>query len=187
MSENKRSEDFQLVSEAKKDPRKFGALYKKYYEKIFRYCYYRLYKNKEVTEDVVSGVFIKAMENIDSYEDQGSPFIAWLYTIARNLVIDYCKSGQFKYEGSSKPLEWASGDDNVEKNVEKKDLLRRLEHLIESLPEEDRELLALKFASGLTFKEAAQVLDINEGAAKMRYYRLLESLQEEGLPDVTKP
>lgn len=176
MSDSGKSEDFQLVSEAKNDPRKFGALYKKYYERIYRYCYYRLHKNREITEDIVSEVFIKALESIERYDDRGSPFLVWLYTIARNLIIDYVKSGKVRYEGSSASIDWTAGGHDVEKEVENKDLMSRIGDVLESLAESDRELLTLKFTSGLTFSEISKVLGIKEGAAKMRYYRLIEDL-----------
>ena len=171
------SEDAQLVVDAKQDPRRFGALYKKYYEQIYRYCYYRVNRSKDLTEDIVGDVFIKALENIASYEDRGTPYVAWLYTIARNLIIDHFKSGKVKYHGSSAPLDWAAGDHDVAKEIEKKDGITIMGEAIKSLPPDAQELVTLKLTSELSFKEIGQTLGINEGAAKMRYYRILEKVR----------
>jgi RNA polymerase sigma-70 factor (ECF subfamily) len=171
------NEDAPLVEAAQKDPRQFAALYRKYYEQIYRFCYYRLNRNRELTEDIVADTFIRALENIARYTDQGSPFVVWLYTIARHLIIDHYKSGKARLEGGSEPIDWAKSDQNPAEDAEEKDLIERVGVLIKCLTPEDQELVTLKFTSELSFKEVGTVLGIKEGAAKMRYCRLVEKLK----------
>ena len=76
-------EEMTLILEAKKDPKRFGPLYTKYHEQIFRYVYQRM-DSQEMAFDVTSQVFIKAMNNLHKYEYRGVPFSSWLYRIAKS-------------------------------------------------------------------------------------------------------
>ena len=67
------------------DPHAFGALYERYLKQIYRYCYVRL-GNREAAEDATSEVFLKALRGLDNTE--AGTFIAWLYRIAGNVIID---------------------------------------------------------------------------------------------------
>ena len=75
--------ELQEIESAKKDPRRFGVLYDRYHEQIFRYLYARV-DNKHLASDLVSQVFYKAMLNIENYTFKGVPFASWLYRIAFN-------------------------------------------------------------------------------------------------------
>lgn len=185
-----KGEDSTLVAEAKKDPRQFGALYRKYYEAIYRFCYYRVNRHRETTEDLVSDVFIKALDNLSKYQDRGSPFVVWLYTIARNLITDYYRSGKVRLEGASDSIQWTSTGENIQNDVETKDLKTRVDHLIQTLPSSDQELLTLRFTSELGFAELGAILGTTEGATKMRYARIIEKLKNklaQQATNVTKP
>src|ERR1044072_2799859 len=85
-------EEVRWVDEAKAgNPEAFARLYDAYVERVTRYIYFRVSEETD-TEDLVSQVFLKAWENLDRYKIGSSPFIAWLYTIARNLVIDHYRT-----------------------------------------------------------------------------------------------
>lgn len=170
--------DRDLVANAKQDPRAFGQLYRKYYEQLYRYCYYRLNRRKEVTEDVVAEVFLKALEHIKDYRHKGAPFVVWLYRIARNLIIDKAKKTSSQEELSSKNVEVLPSGEDFSKAFEEKELLARITSLIESLPDDQNEVVTLKFVSGLSFKEIGKIVGIGANAAKMRYYRAIKHIRE---------
>src|ERR1700755_29782 len=65
----------------------FARLYDAYVERIYRYIYFRV-ADQQVAEDITSQVFLKAWEKLSSYQSGSTPFIAWLYRIAHNAVID---------------------------------------------------------------------------------------------------
>jgi RNA polymerase sigma factor (sigma-70 family) len=82
------SADAALVRAAQTgDVRAFGELYERYRQPLYRYCLARSSSPHEA-EDLVSEVFLKAMESLGRYRDQGLPFIAFLYRVARNAAID---------------------------------------------------------------------------------------------------
>src|SRR5512138_2337427 len=64
----------------------FSQLYEAYFERVYRFVYFRV-ADAEMAEDLASQVFLKAWENLHRYRPHG-PFLAWLYAIARNTVID---------------------------------------------------------------------------------------------------
>src|SRR5512134_1650231 len=85
-------DEARLVDLAKSgDPEAFATLYDAYVERVSRYVYFRVTDDCDM-EDLVSQVFLRAWEHLDRYKIGGSPFIAWLYTIARNLVIDHYRT-----------------------------------------------------------------------------------------------
>ena len=76
-------EELVIIKEAKENPERFGPLYQKYHEQIFRYIYQRM-DDQELAFDVTSQVFVKALLNIEKYEYRGVPFSSWLYRIAKS-------------------------------------------------------------------------------------------------------
>jgi RNA polymerase sigma-70 factor (ECF subfamily) len=78
-------EEWQQVEAARKDVNAFRPLYDKYFDRIFRFIYRRT-ENEEVTADLTSQTFLKALKKLDKYSFKGVPFSAWLYRIADNEV-----------------------------------------------------------------------------------------------------
>src|SRR5512143_1505675 len=106
-----------LAHQAKSgDTEAFTQLYDAYVERIYRYVYFRV-SDDTATEDLVSQVFLKAWQNLDRYKIGGSPFIAWLYTIARNLVIDHYRSHREMVsleEAANLPADTENPDEQVQ-------------------------------------------------------------------------
>src|SRR3979490_1681173 len=85
-------EDAALAVRASKgDPSAFGTLYDRHLSAVYRYVYYRVRDDAEA-EDLTSEVFMKALRAIPRYEPRQA-FLAWLYRIARNAVIDHVRRG----------------------------------------------------------------------------------------------
>ena len=80
--------DSALIARTQEDPQAFGLLYERYVDRIYNYIYYRVGNTSDV-EDLTARTFFQAMRKIDSYEDRGIPFSAWLYRIAHNLVANW--------------------------------------------------------------------------------------------------
>src|SRR5512146_3507751 len=68
------------------DGEAFSQLYEAYFDRVYRFIFFRV-ADDLMAEDLASQVFLKAWENLDHYRPRG-PFLAWLYAIARNAVID---------------------------------------------------------------------------------------------------
>ena len=166
-------DDAALVAAARSDPAAFGRLYDRYIQPLFRYLLGRLGSVHEA-EDITAQTFLAALEAFPRYRHQGH-FAAWLFSIARNKVIDHIRQ---------QPRQ-ASLDDAVEIPVET-DLLQQviksersaaLVRLVSSLSPEERELVQLRYVAGLSFSEIAVLLERKEDAVKKALYRLLARMQ----------
>ncbi len=177
---NKVELDEQLIIEqSKKDPKRFGAIYEKYHEPIFRFVYSRV-GQLEASKDITSSVFYKALAHIRKYRDQGLSFSSWLYRIAVNECYDFFRA-QKKYRTVA--LEDYMHADLLEElqleEDEKEIWMNSLPSLLESLDSKDLELIELRFFESKSFKDVGFILGITENNAKTRTYRVLGRIRKE--------
>ena len=158
------------------DARAFGELYERYRQPLYRYCLARSESPHEA-EDLVSDVFLKAMESLGRYRDQGLPFIAFLYRVARNAAIDRSR----KNKGSSlfeMTVEPRSGTD-VEGDVARSQELQAILGAMRKIKPEYREVILLRFVEGYSAADVAKLLDKAEKAVWNLQQRGLERLRGE--------
>ncbi|OJX38820.1 MAG: hypothetical protein BGO78_11390 [Chloroflexi bacterium 44-23] len=168
-------QEAQQVEAARSDPQAFGKLYDRYARSIFRYLLSRV-GNLQVAQDLTSQTFIKALEALPAYRQRGY-FSAWLFSIARNQSVDYFRRN--KRWPAIISEEAIDPQTDPLSRVIMTERQQKLKALIAALPEQDEELLRLRYVSELSFAEMAQVLRIREAAAKQRVYRLINRLQNE--------
>lgn len=166
----------QLLHKAcKGDKDAFGQIYKIYFRKIYRYCRINL-NNEAQAEDVAQETFLKAWRSLSSFSTyDGSSIQAFLFRIARNALIDLSRKKQ-EY-----PLEEAldieSGDD-IERELDKKEEIEKVQQALKKLEERERQIVILRFFEEMTGAEIARVMEINEGAVRVRLHRILKKLKE---------
>src|ERR1044071_4957661 len=85
MSEDEIRLEYEVLERSKADPRAFGVLYEKYFDRIFNFIY-RQTDDEDLTADLSSQTFLNALRHIGRYEFRGCAFSAWLYKIATNEV-----------------------------------------------------------------------------------------------------
>jgi RNA polymerase sigma-70 factor (ECF subfamily) len=156
------------------DAEAFGYLYDGFIERIYRYVFFRV-TDEQTAEDLTSQVFTKAWEKLDHYKPSGAPFIAWLYTIARNIVIDYYRTRKETVdldEAVSIASDGPPPEDQVELHFE----IEGLREALEQLTEDQQQVVVLKFISGLSTEEIAQQLGKRAGAIRALQMRALQSL-----------
>lgn len=167
------------VQEAQKDPSKFRGLYNRHYESIFRFIYKRT-TDEDLTGDLTSQVFLKAMQKINQYSYQGVPFSAWLFRIASNEIAQHFrKNNQNRVVAlEDRVTENLEDEYEVEDKVDLDINIGVLKDVIEDLDPEEVELLELRFFEKRPFKEVADILDITENNAKVKIYRLLQKMKK---------
>lgn len=170
--------DAQLVAAAKKNPDYFGGLYERYFEQIFLFIFKRV-QDEAVAGDVCQKAMMKAMANINKYEDRGVPFTAWLYRIASNECNLFFRSQKkmvtVEIEDKhvkSVMVEIKIGDENSGSDQDK------LMMMLSNLKPEQAEIIELRFFMGYSFKEIAEFYEISEANAKMRLYRILDRVKK---------
>ncbi len=167
-----------LIERAKNDREAFGRLYERYVDRIYNYVYYRT-GNAQDAEDLTARIFYRAIRHIGNYQDQGAPFAAWLYRIARNMIANWYRDSK---RDRLLPLEsaYGRGDGNgPEAAIELMEDREALLAAIRQLPPERQELLILKFVERLPNAEIGQIMGRTEGAIKLLYYRTLRSLRQD--------
>ena len=166
----------EAVVKAQQDAKYFGILYEYYFPKIYNYISYRL-RNQQLAEDLTAETFLKAFDNLDKFQWRNRSFACWLYTIARNQMVDYFRhKDTLPVEDSF--LESIPDEENPEKVFLEKDLRRYWIELIKTLSPDQQDVLLLRFQEGLKLKEIASILCKNEGAVKGLLFRGLRSLRK---------
>jgi RNA polymerase sigma-70 factor, ECF subfamily len=163
------------IEASKRDKRHFAPLYERYYEMIFRFVFKRV-QDMDVTGDLVSGVFMKAMVNINQYTHQGYPFSSWLFRIALNETNMWFRAQKKRVEVPLSQETAASLLDEFQETRNDADLERMVEAMNE-LKEEQVLLIELRFFENHSFQEIGNIFDVAENTAKMRVYRALEALR----------
>ena len=178
-------DEARLIERAKQDKEAFGELYERYVDRIFNYVYYRV-GNRADAEDLTSRIFYRALQHIGRYEDQGVPFSAWLYRIARNLVANWYRDrSRHQFVALDDVSQWRFSDAGPEMSAEWAEHKDDLRAAIHQLPAERQDLLILKFVDRLPNAEIGRIMGRSEGAVKSLYHRSLLALRDE-LPTKTE-
>lgn len=171
-----------LIERAKTDKDAFGELYERYRDRIYNYIYYRT-SNSHEAEDLTARVFMRAMKHIGAYVDQGVPFSAWLYRIARNMVANWYRDNSRRQTiGLDDITQWHVGEEGAELAVQIHEDKANLLAAISRLPADRQELLVLKFVDQLPNAEIGDIMGRSEGAIKSLYHRTLAALRDDLRP-----
>jgi RNA polymerase sigma-70 factor (ECF subfamily) len=170
------NDEARLIQRAKAgDATAFAALYDQHQPAIYRYICYRV--GCAVTaEDLTSEVFVRLVEKIDGYTYRGRPLLAWLYTIARNLVSDHHR-GDGGTELVALPDDLRADVMGPEDAADSALDQERLAGALEELTEGQRQVIVLRFLEGLDNQTVAQILDKSYGATKALQHRGLAALR----------
>jgi len=169
-------DELTLITNAKKDPERFGPLYEKYHAQIFRYVYQRM-DDQELAFDVTSQVFIKALSNIHKYEYRGVPFASWLYRIAKSELYQAFRDRKARKTVNVENMhifEMIEEFEEDDSQANKKKLI----DCLASMKQKDMELLELRYFEKRSYREIGQILEIPENTAKVRAFRALDKLKK---------
>ena len=144
------------------------------YDKLLRYCYMKL-RDRTLAEDVTQETFIRFFESKD-YHSIGKE-MAYLYTIARNLCIDYFRKQKEELieDLPAKIQEMPDSSDKVESIVDQLSIEQALDHLTD----DEREAVVLRFSGELSVEDIAKSMGISRFAVRRRISSALEKLRKE--------
>jgi RNA polymerase sigma-70 factor (ECF subfamily) len=172
---NEEPTDERLAAAARGDTSAFAGLYHRYLTPIYRYARSQV-GNSADAEDLTAQVFTQALQQIGRYVERGS-FPAWLFTIARRRVADYRRRTGGRAVSLEQVLELPGEEVEPVQSVMRQEDTQRLGRLLSQMEPEQQELLSLRFAAGLGYREIASVTGRSEAAAKMAVRRLLDRLR----------
>jgi RNA polymerase sigma-70 factor, ECF subfamily len=171
-----------LVEAAQRDASRFGEIYERYFELVYAYVGRRV-RDRAATEDLTSEVFRKALANLARFKWTGAPFGAWLLRIASNLIADRAKRAGREVMADKPSLDAAAVDESVRSQsqqsyLEAAERHARLFKLVDALPDDQRRVVALRFAEEKSISEIAAELNRSEGAIKQLQFRALQNLRK---------
>ena len=164
----------------KKTPKKiieFTITYNKYKLRIYNYVL-KMVSDKMLCEDIVQNIFLKLFENMDLIKNKNS-ISYWLFKTARNDVYSFYRSKKVRSDQfnvlDSDELDRSSSE-NLEADYERRELKSIVLKELDNLPDDQKEIYLLKEYGGLSYKEIAGIMEIDENLVKSRLYKTRQKL-----------
>ncbi|HLF69799.1 MAG TPA: sigma-70 family RNA polymerase sigma factor [Actinomycetota bacterium] len=165
------------VARAKEgDQQAFAEIYEVMYPAVARFLYYRL-GDRSAAEETAGDVFLAAWRQLSSY--RGDHFPAWVFRIARNLAV-----GRFRTDSRARmvPVEQVSDmpspEPSPDRRAESADTNQRVRTAIRKLPDDQRDIIVMKFLLGLDNEAVGRAMRKSANAVNAQQHRALRSLHE---------
>jgi len=153
----------------------FTDLYNLYVRKIYEFTYFKTH-HKQIAEDLTGEIFLKALENFNKYDIKKGRFSSWVYSIARNTIIDYYRTKKYEYNIEDA---WdLSAKDDVGLDIENKEKIEKVRHYLNTLSSEQRDIIILRVWNGLSYREIAEIMGKTEANCKMIFSRAVGKIQQ---------
>ena len=150
---------------------------------VVRYVRARIGSHERVglsADDVAQEVCLAAIQALPRYQDQGRPFLAFVYGIASHKVADaHRAAGRNRSEPTDEVPERFSLDAGPEQMAINADSAARMQKLLAVLPEKQREILTLRIVVGMSAEETAEAVGSTPGAVRVAQHRALARLKSE--------
>jgi RNA polymerase sigma-70 factor, ECF subfamily len=168
------------MTQAKSDPGAFTRLYLRHYDAIFRYCAHRLFE-RTTAEDITSEVFLKMVENFQTFDGNEKQFRNWLYRIATNAVNEHIRKTTRRsailawvWQGSSK----AGVDDGAVAADESQGNQAAIKKALRMLKPEEQAIVTMRFFENLKTEEIAEVVGTSASTVRSQLSRAMEKLRK---------
>jgi RNA polymerase sigma-70 factor (ECF subfamily) len=153
----------------------FGELYLLHLDAIYRYVYFRVGDARDA-EDLTEQVFLKAWEALPGYRPCGHPFKSWLYRIAHNVIVDHHRRQSTGAIPIPDGLDYESKQPTTLEQVIEAEEASALAKAIAQLPEEQQQVIILRFIEGLSHDEVACIIHKSAEACRVMQHRTLVAL-----------
>ncbi len=177
----KSDKDHELIKRAQRgDQHAFGDLYEIHAPAIYRYLLAHV-DNVMDAEDLTCEVFLKAWQSLPKYIERGVPFLAFLFRIARNALVDHYRQSNRLDHKSLDDMDGYKAEGMMElgemvgNQLEHQQILR----ILKKLKADYQSVLILRFISELSPEETAQVMKRSVGAIRVLQHRALNALRQE--------
>jgi RNA polymerase sigma-70 factor, ECF subfamily len=159
------------------DKNAYGTIYSELYTPVYKYVYIRT-RNKELSEDITSDVFLRFLSSLHLYTTQKDTPLSYLFTIARNLLINNGKKKKADLfeEGMEENVRDESAS-ALDKNIFKEEISQVME-ILSKIQDDQREVIELKFLSELSTKEVSLLLKKSEANIRQLESRGLKKMRE---------
>ena len=152
------------------------ATYREYLPRVYNFFRYRV-NDRTLAEDLTAATFEKAWRGRSRFRRELSAFSTWLFTIARNVAIDYFRRGP--QDSLLEVIPEQADPVSLEEIVQHNQNVARLSALVSELPVRERELIAFKYGAGLNNREIARLTHLSEANVGIILYRVVARLRTE--------
>ena len=166
-----------IIESAKRgEAQAFGVLYTTYVAPMYRFIALKV-PTKQEAEDLTHEVFVSAWDNIKRYKKRGNPFSSWLYSIARNKVIDHYRTRHSHLALDTIREETVGYDAMIAESLDQEFKGKTVREAMRRLSEEHQTVIILRFIEDLSPKEIAKIMKKSEGAIRVAQHRAIQSLK----------
>lgn len=156
------------------------------YQKPLYFHVLKMVRNHEQVEDLVQEAFMKAFNNLDSYNTNYA-FSTWLYRITTNHTIDYLRKKKLNTTSINDPVKTRDGEMEIQisdeaetdRNIIRKERKKIIHNAINNLPKKYRRVIEMRHLQELSYQEIAEQLDLPLGTVKAHIFRAREMLYKE--------
>jgi RNA polymerase sigma-70 factor (ECF subfamily) len=152
----------------------FAQFYSENVDRVYRFVYFRVGRDHELAEDLVSEIFMKALKHFAKYDPEQSKS-AWLYTIARNHLSNYYRDR--KEEIDLEEISFAYIGEKGGIPIEKREAELEVEKALQHLEADDRRLVTMKHLEGYSYKDMAEILGRSADALKVATHRAVQKMK----------
>ncbi len=155
----------------------FTLIYNTHKTKVYNYVV-RMVNDQMICEDIIQNVFLKLFENLKNIRNQNS-IVYWIFKTTRNEVYEYYRRKKTKFSNLDSTDDMfydIASEQNIENSFELKEIKEIVLKNLETLPFDQKEVFLLKEFGGLSYKEIASVMEIDENLVKSRLYKTRQKL-----------
>ena len=153
------------------------TVYKEYHDKVFAYIRSKV-NNNEDAEDLCSEVFLKIQKKLAEYDDEKASVSTWVYTIARNAVIDFYRVSRQTEELPDELSEEIASDDGTDSTLLQRETLHELAEALQKLSDEERAVIVFRYYDGLSLTDIQKKTGLSYGQVKLRHNSALKAMQK---------
>jgi len=158
--------------------KKYSKIYDQYIAKIYRFIFIKV-NSQEIAEDLASETFLRGWERLKELDGKIDNLPAFLYQIARNLVVDHYREKNHTNLVSADSSQIADPRNDLGEKVAFDSDLRIILATMTGLSDDYREVINLHYLDDLSIKETAQILNRPEGTVRVMIHRALKELREQ--------
>ncbi len=164
-----------LIQRARRrDPEALTELYHRYSAPIYRYFLFRV-TDEAAVQDLTGEVFLNMVESLPRYTDRGTSFVAWLYRLAHDRLVDYYRR-QARRRTDALTDDLPDSVPGPEAQAGQRLDGQRLRRVMSQLSDDYQLVLQLRFVEGFDVAETARTLRKSVGATKVMQHRALREL-----------
>lgn len=158
----------------------FERYYHESKDKIFTYLMYRVQFDREVAEDLLMDIFLRAFEKFSQFDVRRGSFLNWIYAVARNRLYNYFRDHTqatsleaLEEKGFSPSSDPRAFVESADRSIEARRLLKALQYV----PEDAKDLIIMKYVQDVSYPDLARMMGKNEGAVRTSLSRALSDLR----------